>query len=125
MPTDPDCPQCKGCGRVADLPQFPKPAWEDWENRPRAGPDPMTDFVKAVPCPRCHPQEEVVAEKPSDLVVECGVKTVAARLREKAVGYRRQAEQVEGLAKVAEELTPGSNAERAFVDFIKAQGIEL
>lgn len=170
MSANKDCSQCKGCGRVADVAAHPKPAWTDWENRPRHGPDPMTDFVQPVPCPTCFPKpEEQVTElrrlkeeavdrndfetaarirdqideltpdspavsfkpepespnvfrgKGCDIVVL----TVAQGLRTKAVGYRKRAETLEGLATVAEGLTPGSDAERAFLDFIKTQGVDL
>lgn len=179
-----DCNQCKGSGLVADLPAFPKPAWADYESRPRGGPDPMTDFVMPVPCPTCFPKiEDQVAElrrlkdeaslnqdferaahirdqieeMTSDSAVDwkddpslkckrcgevttavsglCGgcsgspcevvVVTLAQGLRAKAVGYRKRAETLEGLATVAEGLTPGSAAEKAFVDFVKTQGVDL
>lgn len=130
-----DCNQCGGSGLVADIAAFPKPAWDAWENRPKAGPDPMTDFVKAVPCPTCYKEKEVSVEQAvaageakadeSNQIIETGVLTLAQRLREKAVGYTRRAESLNGLADVAEGLTPGSNAERAFIDFIKTQGADL
>lgn len=117
-----DCTQCKGSGLVADLPAFPKPAWTDYENRPRGGPDPMTDFVKPVPCPTCCPEElaAAVALGPTEFV-----RSVHKDLRAKAVEYRKKAETIDGLAEVAEGLTPGSNAEKAFLDLIKTQGVDL
>ena len=140
MPADKDCPQCKGSGLVADLPQFPKPAWEDYENRPRGGPDPMTDFVKPIPCPKCCPEGHDPSTGPDGttprepvedpkIVPQLGptafVRSVAKDLRAKAVDYRRQADKIEGLAKIADGLTPGSDAEQALIDLLKTQGVEL
>lgn len=161
---DKDCPQCKGEGLVADLPQFPKPAWSDWLGRPKAGPDPMTDFVKSAPCPRCFPTPEKQLEELKRLRASAVIKmnyhraaelseqieefdsspasasvveklgTVVARpyqrdlaedLRAKAVEYRKLAEQCEAVVTIAEQLPPGSDAERALIDLLKTQGVDL
>jgi len=116
-----ECSQCKGCGQVADVPQIPKPSWTDWENRPRAGPSPMTDFVKPIPCPSCvkdSPEEP----KPFGIIVAM---TPAKSLRAKAVDYRAKADKLENLAKIADGLTEGSEGDLAFKELLKTQGVDL
>ena len=61
----------------------------------------------------------------SDLVIESGVVTLAQGLRTKALGYKQKAETLEGLATVAEGLVSGSAAEKAFIEFVKTQGVDL
>lgn len=120
-----DCPQCKGCGQVADVPQFPKPAWTDYENRPKAGPDPMTDFVKPVPCPRCEfakREEQTIDPDSLETVYRSNLE---GDLRQKAVDYRKLADQYDQYASVAAALTPDSDGERAFRELLKSQGVTV
>lgn len=133
MPLNKDCSQCKGSGLVADVAQYPKPAWGDYENRPRAGPDPMMDFIRPLPCPTCFPDDSGPVKNELDAVLSTGDHsetpaeslTFAKLLRSKALGYRERADSLSGLAEVAEKLEPGSAAETAFIEFVKTQGVEL